>query len=659
MREKYFAAAMVALLACTGARGATAPPLEAYGQLPTLSDVTLTPDGLTFAYVTGDRNKRFIVVQRIGDSKPAGLLNLGQSKLRKVQWADSGHLLITVSTTTLPMGLIGRRQEYYTAQEYDVEAKESYPLLGHLGFDTGQPLAMNVIAGDLQPRVVDGRPVVFVPGIYFPNDEGRYALFREDLKSHSTRIVSNMSDTHGQDWVVDEGGNIVAQADYFEADQRWKLKIFHNGDANTPIDAAAAIERPDIEGLTDDGTGIIVRLPQTEDWPSFEKISLADGRAEPWSHADLHLSSLMSDENTGKLIGGWLFTDQSDYVFFDPHADLVWRSIKAAFQSATNVELVSWSKDMSKAIVRVFGAAYGDGYFYVDMTTHKAEPIAPAYDGIDDVSPEKWIEYAAQDGRPIHAYLTLPMNREAKDLPLIVLPHGGPHSRDDPGFDWISQALASRGYAVLQPQFRGSAGFGKDLLWAGFGEFGKKMQTDLSDGVQALAAQGVIDPKRVCIVGASYGGYAALAGATLQSGVYRCAVSIAGMSDMREQLAFDFGSGNSVDDSSERFWNRFLSVTDRSDPKIDAISPIKFANRVSIPILLIHGRDDTVVPIAQSRDMADALRKAGKQVEFVELENEDHWLSRSETRLQMLEATVKFLEANNPPGAPAAATAAK
>ena len=131
----------------------------------------------------------------------------------------------------------------------------------------------------------------------------------------------------------------------------------------------------------------------------------------------------------------------------------------------------------------------------------------------------KWIDYRAADGRTIHAYLTLPLNREAKNLPLIVLPHGGPHSRDEPGFDWISQSLASRGYVVLQPQFRGSDGFGYDLLSAGFGEFGRKMQTDLSDGVRALAAQGLIDSRRVCIVGASYGGYAALAGATLE---YRC-----------------------------------------------------------------------------------------------------------------------------------------
>jgi dipeptidyl aminopeptidase/acylaminoacyl peptidase len=655
MREKYFAAVVTAVVACIAGNTTSATPLEAYGQLPTLSDVALSPDGTTVAYVSTGPGKRFIVVQRIAEKQPLAVLGLGESKFRALQWADDSHLLITASMTTLPMGLVGQRQEYSTAQVYDLETKETRSLLGHTGFDINQPLTMNVIEGALQPRVVDGRSIVFVPGIYFYNNSGRYALFAEDLKNHSTRTVSNLDDTHGQDWVVDGGGDIVAQADYYESQKHWKLKIFHNGDASTPVDAAAEIEGPDIEGLTEDGTGIIIRLPQTEDWPSFEKISLADGRVEPWSYADLHLRGLFTDVNTGKIIGGSQATDQSDYVFFDPHADHVWRSIKAAFQKATNVELESWSNDWTKAIVRVFGAAYGDGYFYVDMTSHKADPIAPAYDGIDDVSPVKWIEYTAQDGRPIHAYLTLPLNREAKNLPLVVLPHGGPHSRDYPGFDWISQALASRGYAVLQPQFRGSAGFGKDLLWAGFGEFGRKMQTDLSDGVSALAAQGVIDPKRVCIVGASYGGYAALAGATLQTGVYRCAVSIAGISDMREQLSFDFSPQDGSDDRGERFWDRFLGVTDRHDPKLDSISPIKFVDRVSIPILLIHGKDDTVVPISQSSEMADALRRAGKQVEFVELEGEDHWLSTGKTRLQMLEATVKFLEANNPPGAPGAA----
>ena len=236
-----------------------------------------------------------------------------------------------------------------------------------------------------------------------------------------------------------------------------------------------------------------------------------------------------------------------------------------------------------------------------------------------------------------------------RNLPLIVLPHGGPHTRDLPGFDWLSQALASRGYAVLQPQFRGSAGFGWDLLSAGFGEFGRKMQTDLSDGVRALAAKGTIDPKRVCIVGASYGGYAAMAGATMDTGVYRCAVADAGLSDLHDFMRYMQRRSERSDNLNVRFWDRFLGVSGTDDPALDAISPIKHVDKATIPILLIHGRDDTVVPIAQSVDMADALKEAGKQVELVKLDGEDHWLSRSETRFQMLDATVKFVEANNPP----------
>ncbi len=173
------------------------------------------------------------------------------------------------------------------------------------------------------------------------------------------------------------------------------------------------------------------------------------------------------------------------------------------------------------------------------------------------------------------------------------------------------------------------------------------MQTDLSDGVHALASKGIIDPKRVCIVGWSYGGYAALAGVTLQQGIYRCAVSMAGVSDLRKLMG-----GRSVDasrDSSVRYWDRYVGAKDPADPVYDQIAPVRHADRADAPILLIHGRDDTVVPIEQSQRMNDALKAAKKPVEFVILPSEDHWLSREETRLQMLQATVKFLEVNNPP----------
>jgi dipeptidyl aminopeptidase/acylaminoacyl peptidase len=171
------------------------------------------------------------------------------------------------------------------------------------------------------------------------------------------------------------------------------------------------------------------------------------------------------------------------------------------------------------------------------------------------------------------------------------------------------------------------------------------MQTDLSDGVRYLAKEGLADPARVCIVGASYGGYAALAGVTLDPGVYRCAVSVAGISDLKRMLQWESADG----EQNKRYWNRFMGVTGPADPLLERISPIKHLAAVDAPVLLIHGRDDTVVAFEQSQVMFDAMKHAQKPVEMVTLKNEDHWLSRGETRLQMLQSTVAFLRAHNPP----------
>jgi dipeptidyl aminopeptidase/acylaminoacyl peptidase len=206
--------------------------------------------------------------------------------------------------------------------------------------------------------------------------------------------------------------------------------------------------------------------------------------------------------------------------------------------------------------------------------------------------------------------------------------------------------MASHGYAVLQVNFRGSDGYGWSFLEAGFGEWGRKMQTDLSDGVRYLAGQGIIDPKRVCIVGASYGGYAALAGAALDTGVYRCAVSVAGLSDLQRFVVW---SKNQNGAGAVRWWTRFMGAEAMRDPALTQISPAAHVDRVAVPVLLIHGKDDTVVPLEQSRIMADALQKAGKPVELVVQDGADHWLSRGDTRLQTLEATMAFLEKHNPP----------
>jgi dipeptidyl aminopeptidase/acylaminoacyl peptidase len=515
-----------------------------------------------------------------------------------------------------------------------------------------QANSLNALAGYPKPRVIDGHSFVFVRGYLFPTDIDhsiqvgtQIVLYRIDLDTGVTRIVSSEHDTDAYDWAIDTNGNVVAQAEYKNNAQHWKLKLLGSGRSDPVIDVSAPIDLPEIAGLAEGGSAVLISMPQVDGTREYQQVSLNDGKIAPWQHGDADFRRVVTGARSDRVEAESRVFDKTDYHFFDSRADVVWRSIKAAFTGATNLDLVDWSDDWNTVVVHVFGPEYGDVYAAVDMTTHNASPIGPGYDGIDAIAPVKWIDYRAVDGRTIHAYLTMPLNREAKNLPLVVLPHGGPYMRDDPGFDWLSQALASRGYVVLQPQFRGSFGFGHDWFAAGFGEVGRKMQSDLSDGVRALAAQGLIDPKRVCIVGHGYGGYAAMAGATLESGVYRCAVSVAGMSNPRADLQDMHWSSN----PGARFWDRFLGVSGPDDPKLDAISPIKHVDKVTTPILLIHGHDDTVEEFWQSGDMADALKSARKKVELVELEGEDHWLSKSETRLQMLTAVVRFLEANNPP----------
>jgi dipeptidyl aminopeptidase/acylaminoacyl peptidase len=273
---------------------------------------------------------------------------------------------------------------------------------------------------------------------------------------------------------------------------------------------------------------------------------------------------------------------------------------------------------------------------------HQVNEIEEAYDlKPSDLSEVRAYPYRAQDGLDIHAYLTLPRGRDPHNLPLVVFPHGGPEARDDMGFDWWAQFMAARGYAVLRPNYRGSSGYGWNFVKAGDGEWIGKVQADLQGGVQKLVAEGIVDPKRVCIVGASWGGYLALAAATFTPDSYACAVSFAGLSDFDRDLY----TGTSFESESVSVWTRRLAAENDSG-KLAAQSPVHFAERVKIPVLLLHSDHDTVVAIGQSKDEAEALQHAGKQVEFIKLEGDDHHLEFAETRTRLLKEIDRFLDAH-------------
>jgi dipeptidyl aminopeptidase/acylaminoacyl peptidase len=640
-------AAIVLTFVALWAGSATAAPLAAYGRLPSLSEMALSPDGAKLAFVQSDGVKSIDVVLDIKTQAPVAEINLGDAKFAGNVWADDGHLLLLTRTTARGgVAIAGDKHEFLLIQSYDLASKRSINLLKD---PRNAGLTMNTAFGMPRPRKVGDHTIVYIPGILFPpqyeDTKSRRALFAADLTSGVTQLAEG-ENRNAEDWLIDTAGHVLAESDYDPVKQRWSLMFKRDGHWTEVYAMAAAIDRPTMEGLSADGGAVIVR---GADGRGLQSVNLTTGAATPAIGPEQGLTNLIFDPQTRRIIGGSRLTMAADTVFFDPHDQALWLGILAANPGA-DVRIVSWSKDRSKIVLQVAGPVEGDIYELLDTGSHRVDILGQVYDGIGaaDFASVSIVSYAAADGRQLSAYLTLPKGRQAANLPLIVLPHGGPAARDWPGFDWWAQGLAAQGYAVLQPQFRGTRGLGGALLQAGYGEWGRKMQSDLSDGVRYLAGRGMVDSRRVCIVGGSYGGYAALAGAALDRGIYRCAVAVAGVSDLRDLILRDLDPAFLQDNPTVRYWDRFIGADTPDAEVVREFSPINHADAVSIPVLLIHGKDDTVVPISQSRRMLEALKSAGKDADLIELPGEDHWLSRGDTRQQMLSATVMFLRKNNP-----------
>ncbi|HEY7889275.1 MAG TPA: S9 family peptidase [Steroidobacteraceae bacterium] len=634
----------ISLLALLGAfpsaaQSAPAVPLTVYGQLPSIEDVALSPDGSRMAYVRTQGELRVVFVATVADRKMIRWIKTGEEKLRHLRWADNDNLMIITSGTT---SVAGFKDEWFLLRVYNVPQNQLRTLPGKvLGARNSD---VNTVVGSVMVRRVGGHTVLFVPGLYNdPSDNGiEVALFSCDLTSGLTTLVRIGSDDTS--WLVDDQGKLAAEQDYDTPAQRWSIKLFLDGSPAGAVSGHTALDVPEVLGFGPTSDAVLVESTDTGA-RLWRLLSRTDGKFSAMPDGTVFDYAVL-DPLTGRMIGGENDTDLPEYRLLDSATDTRWKAVVQAFDG-DSVTLVSHSSDFSKVVVLVQGPKYGYRYILIDLSKNDVVSIGKVYDGVDSLLEVRRINYAAGDGLQIPAYLTLPRDRPPHHLPLIVLPHGGPVASDTAEFDWWSQALADQGYAVLRPNYRGSD-LNEKFIEAGYGQWGRKMQTDLSDGVHYLVKHGIADPARVCIVGASYGGYAVLAGVTIDPGVYRCAVSVAGISDLARFLEWH-GRGGLDDTVLTRFWDRFWGVSSASDPALDAISPIKHIDAVTVPVLLIHGRDDTIVPYEQSQIMYDALRKQKKDVELVTLEHEDHNLSHGDTRTQMLQATVAFLRAHNPP----------
>jgi dipeptidyl aminopeptidase/acylaminoacyl peptidase len=618
-----------------------APDVEAYGRLPSIEQASISPDGSKIAFVKTTKDARWLAIVDINEEKLAGGGQLGDTKLRSVEWADDDHLLLTTASTTMPFELWGEPVEWNLMAVYSLKTQKLDGLLDHV---RDNAKTMNVVYGWPVVQHKGAETLLLIHGIYV-TDQTDAALYRVNLTTNIETMIKQGRDAT-REWLVDDSGEIVAEEDYSEKERRWTIRLFHDGHPQQDVTVNAPIDTPEILGLSAAGDSIVVALTENARIV-WKPLLIKDGTWGPEIAGNEALSNVMLKNGSRRIIGTAFIGDATRYHFEDAELQAGWDWIVRAF-SYQRVEFISVSDDHTKIIVRVMGPKSGFAYYLADVKLHLTREIGKVYQDVARIAEVRPIKYAAGDGLEIPGYLTLPPGRPAKNLPVIVFPHGGPQARDILQFDWWAQAFAAQGYAVLQPNYRGSD-LNKKWIEAGYGEWGRKMQTDLSDGLQYLAAQGIVDPKRACIVGASYGGYAALAGVTIQSGIYRCAVAVAGVSDPSKMLHWVTRKEGYSNQTGLRYLERFYGVSDPSDKRLDAISPLRHADQVTVPLMLIHGREDTTVPYDQSEAIAKALKHAGKPVEFITLHKEDHYLSRSETRLQMLQSSVEFLRKYNPP----------
>ena len=435
--------AAVAALALLGASQLQAAPLEAYGRLPSLEQVALSPAGDMLAFVTDLGGQRTIVVQGVDSAKPILVAPVGSQKLRDLIWADQQHILVTTSVSGHAAFVLGPNSEWYLTSLITVTDHRVRHLLDDTEGD------MNVTSGTPRPRMVKGRETVFVAGVHFPmqntlgDAQGQLALYSVDAVTGASKLVEEGS-PDARSWVIDENGKVVAETDYSQAKKRWTLRLQQNGVWRDALQLDAPIDTPDVEGIGPDGRSLLVDIFDKDSW-QVRPVGLADGKlGDPIDRAE-GFYGIIADPKTHRVIGGRLVSMKSDYRFFDPNDQAVWTAINKAFPGE-EVDLESWSDDRQRIVVHVVGPGDGDVFGLVDLKTGQTSLLGPEYKDVaaEEVAEVQTITYRAADGREIDAYLTLPKGRDPKKLPLVLLPHGGPASRDDPGFDWWSQALASR-----------------------------------------------------------------------------------------------------------------------------------------------------------------------------------------------------------------------
>jgi dipeptidyl aminopeptidase/acylaminoacyl peptidase len=608
-------------------------PVEAFGKRPFFEDPELSPSGeLIAATVDADGKPALAIIDLAHREQGMKMIRVGEHRVRWYLWAGSDRLLISLRMKATLAGFDGYASRLLVYQVSSGKAT-------YLGYDSQSFDGDDVIyvAKDGSSALVSlGRAAFAYPTVY-----------RADLATGKMTVVV---EPHAPiyHWYADTEGVVRAGSGFQGGFMRMYLR---EPDGNS-FEHVAGIREEEYEGEIDTirfpavgAKSFVVTNQKTGRFGlyEFDWVTGEIGKAV-FEHPKVDIDRFTLTED-GSAVEAVYYTDDRPQVeWFDATLKEIQREIDEALPGRMN-RIENTSLDRKKVIVRTRTPSDPGAYFLYDRSLEQMSRLATPFEGLKGkkLSVVESVSYKARDGLEIPAYLTLPAGREPKGLPLIVLPHGGPYARDELGFDWWAQFLANRGYAVLQANFRGSAGYGKEFLEKGFGQWGRGMQDDLADGAQWLVREGTVDPKRVCIAGGSYGGYAALMGAIRTPELYRCAISWAGVTDLDTMMQYE--KIHIQADRYRRIRER-LRGADKQD--LDAVSPAKLAGKITIPVLAMHGTDDEIVPIQQGRAFDKAAQKSRKSVEYIEFEGAGHPMEKSTDRIKFLTAVEAFLARNNP-----------
>ncbi len=603
------------------AEAAPLVPLRDFFRNPEVASLTLSPDGLHLAYMAPVERRLNLFVQKRGETSARQVTDIRDRDIGGYFWKGNDSLIYLKDDGG---------DENYHLYAVNLTSGKTQDLTPFAGVRVGVVDDLEEVENEMLISMNQRRPDVF--------DVYRLNLISGEMKM----VVENPGDFVG--YLTDHAGKIrLAMAKnaaenqnvvlYRQTEQEEFRPVITTGfkDSVSPYFFTADNQMLyAASNLGRDKKALVVIDPQNgqEVKQLFDHPAVDVGGAG-WSNARKVLTSVRYT------------TDKTRRHFFDDKA----RGLYAALEKQLpgyEVSVVSSNRAEDLYVVRTFSDKTRGAYYIYDWKTGKLEKWRELSPWLNeaDMAEMRPVSYTSRDGMTIHGYLTLPKGTTAKNLPVVINPHGGPWLRDHWGFNSEVQLLANRGYAVLQMNFRGSLGYGRAFWEAGFKQWGRKMQDDISDGVAWLVKQGIADPKRVAIYGASYGGYAVLAGLAFTPELYACGVDYVGVSNIFTLIK-----------TIPPYWKPLMTEfyekvghPEKDEEFLREISPVFHADKIKAPLLIAQGARDPRVNKAESDQMVAALAARGVQVEYLVKDNEGHGFRNEENRFEFYEAMERFLQ---------------